>query len=274
MASGDSPANPLAPPRDRALLDQFRALHDTAETDAATTSLTQLCAAFAAVPYENLTKIVKYAHCRTPAAARRAPQEVLHDYEHYRAGGTCFSLTATLLHLVRALGYRADPILADRRYGADTHCALLVWMNDQPCLLDPGYLIVEPIPLLSPATTVTVNTRFNQLELVPSAVDRLELSTIHQGNRRYRLTFKIAPADGSAFLQAWNASFQWESMHYPVLSRVTESEQLYLRDTHLQKRTSTTVEREVVAAHELAARIVQVFGVRHDVVQAALDVLL
>ena len=190
-----------------------------------------------------MTKIIKHAEYRAPAASRRTPREVLHGF-HRGAGGTCFSLTATLLHLVRAMGFDAEPILADRRYGADTHCALIVWMDEHPYLLDPGYLIVEPIPLCQAATGLVVPTRFNQLELIPGENGRLELHTTEQGNRRYRLTFKTNPADDQAFLQAWDASFDWEGMHYPVLTRVTEHQQRYLRGTHLQTRTLTEVQRE------------------------------
>ena len=46
---------------------------------------------------------------------------------------------------------RAEPILADRRYGDDTHSALVVWHEGKPHLLDPGYLIVRPLPLPSAA---------------------------------------------------------------------------------------------------------------------------
>src|SRR5262249_12827325 len=79
--------------------------------------------------------------------ARRGPDEVLADHAAFGTGGTCFSLTATMLHLVRALGFEAEPILADRRYGADTHCAMLVWLDAVPHLLDPGYLIVRPLAI-------------------------------------------------------------------------------------------------------------------------------
>ena len=48
-----------------------------------------------------------------------SPAEVLADHEQCGAGGTCFSLTAAFLHLVRSLGWKAEPLLADRRYGCD-----------------------------------------------------------------------------------------------------------------------------------------------------------
>jgi arylamine N-acetyltransferase len=273
MAAGDLFGNPLARPRDGELLDQFCAMRELGGEMDLRARLAALARAFAAVPYENLTKIVKHAQSCGPAASRRTPAEVLRDFQRFGAGGTCFSLTATLLHLARAMGCEAEPILADRRYGADTHCALIVWLDNQPSLLDPGYLIVEPIPLGQAATRLVVPTRFNQLELIPGADHRLELYTVEQGNRRHRLTFKTNPADDQSFLQAWDASFGWEGMRYPVLTRVTEHQQRYLRGTHLQIKTRTQVQREEIPESQLVSRIVQEFGVSQEIVRQALAAL-
>ncbi|SVE50279.1 uncharacterized protein METZ01_LOCUS503133, partial [marine metagenome] len=157
--------NPLAAPgQDSAALGDF-ARHFRLQREAPQTLLVEnVAAAFASLPYENLTKILK--HDREGEVARRGPQEVISDHIRLGSGGTCFSLTAALLHVLRGLGLRAEPILADRHYGENTHCALLVWLNDQPHLLDPGYLVLKPLPL--PGTEdleQVVPTTFNELIL-------------------------------------------------------------------------------------------------------------
>ncbi len=235
--------------------------------------MAELVRAFAAVPYENLTKIIKWSECQVASAARRRPHEVLHDFLRWGAGGTCFSLTAALLHLVRTMGLAADPILADRRYGADTHCALIVWFEGQPHLLDPGYLIIDPIPLHFAGGHLVVATRFNQLELVRRTTDQLDLYTIQPGGRRHRLTFKTTPAESGPFLRAWDASFAWEMMNYPVLTRVTEHGQLYLRGRHLQTRLYDQTQQADILESEVVATIVRAFEIHADVVQRALEVL-
>ncbi len=82
------------------------------------------------------------------------------------SGGTCFSLTATLLALVRSLGLRAEPILADRPYGERTHSGLIVWIDDRAHLVDPGYLLTEPIPLEADLL-IEKPTSFNTVILTP-----------------------------------------------------------------------------------------------------------
>ena len=103
-------------------------------------------------------------------------------------------MTALLLHLVRAYGYEAQPVLADRTYGPDTHCAVLVTIDGRKHLLDPGYLIVRPVPL-EDGGIKEIKTSFNEIILKPEAGDRLALSTRRRGSEVYRLSFKLPGAD-------------------------------------------------------------------------------
>ena len=227
-----------------------------------------IATAFSSIPYENLTKILKQDH-EGAQAARRCPEEVIKDHIRLGSGGTCFSLTAALLHILRALGLRAEPILADRHYGNNTHCALLVWLNERPHLLDPGYLILRPLPLPEgEETSRIVPTCFNEL-LLKHREDgsRIELHTSQQGSVSHRLTFKAEPAEDSDFLDAWDASFGWDMMRYPLLTRVRGGEQLYLQGSRFQRRSRETVERaELSATPEIAS----VFGIEEGLIARAL----
>ena len=263
----------LARPQDRelltAFLQRFRLPADQPPLDL----LRAVAAAFTQLPDENLTKIIKQDQEQAAVRARRLPAEVLADHVRFGAGGTCFSLTATLLHLVRALGWEAEPLLADRRYGENTHCALLVWIDGRPHLLDPGYLILNPIPLDTGSTTQIV-TEFNELLLTPSADGRrLDLATLSQGQQKHRLTFKTSPADPGEFLHAWDASFDWDMMRYPVLTRVCAGQQLYLQGGRLQTRDRQSVRRENVSAAQLVARIAERFGLAPEIAARALAIL-
>ncbi len=150
---------------------------------------------------------------------------------------------------------------------------MIVWLDSVPHLLDPGYLIVDPIPLHITSTGLIVPTRFNQLQLLPANPDRLELHTIDSQQKRYRLTFKTSPVDSGQFQKAWDASFDWEMMHYPLVTKATESHQLYLRGGHLQRRSQQQVHREEVPDMELAERIVREFNMDGTVIKKALEIL-
>ncbi len=266
-------AHPLVAPTDSQWLDQFCSHFCLPRTGDLVSTVESLATAFSRLPYENLTKIIKRAATPNVIDARRTPGEVLTDHFRRRTGGTCLSLTATLLHLVRSLGVPAEPILADRRYGANTHCALIAWIESIPHLLDPGYLIVRPIPLNFTGTQ-RIATPFNELELTPlPGSDRVELRTIVQGRSTYRLTFKTSPADVEDFLHAWDQSFDWEMMSYPVLTAIRNGSQLYLQGNRFQVRASQEVTRIEISDEQLASRIVQEFGVDSTVVGRALQIL-
>jgi arylamine N-acetyltransferase len=265
--------NPLAVPESAELLELFRSGCRLTSESEPVVALRQVATAFSRLPYENLTKIIKQHARGAGESPRRPPSEVLTDHFQYGAGGTCFSLTATLLHLVRCLGWRVEPILADRRYGANTHCALLVWIDDRPHLLDPGYLIVTPLPI-GGKDERRIHTEFNQLLLTPKAGgERLDLRTVDHTGERYRLTFKTSPVDASEFLQAWDDSFSWDMMQYPLLTCTRGGRQLYLRGTTLQERDLNSVNRSNVARDEIINQINLAFGVAPSISRRALELL-
>jgi arylamine N-acetyltransferase len=228
--------------------------------------------AFAGLPYENITKIVKLAECGDPEKSRRYPEEVIKDHIRWGAGGTCFSLTSALRHLVRSLGWKAEYVLADRRYGPDTHCALLVWIDGVCHLLDPGFLMVDPIPVSD--AEQQIETGFNRLILAPEdGKDRISLSTVGQGSKAYRLTYKTSPVDEREFLKAWDASFGWDMMQYPLLTRTAASGQIYLRGAKLRISTADSIERQEISGDELIPRIAKEFRIHPAVVARAFSVL-
>jgi arylamine N-acetyltransferase len=266
--------HPLLPPeRESPLLAQFLRSHRIHVTKPPVELLAEVAQAFSRLPFENLTKIIKDAEAGRVEEARRTPAEVLADHHALGAGGTCFALTATMLYLVRALGFTAEPILADRRYGADTHSALLVWLDGKPHLLDPGYLIVRPLPI--PATgAIRVPTPFNELILTAKEGGaRIELQTLQNKQSTYRLTFKATPVDAGEFLRAWDTSFDADMMRYPVLSRVVGDKQYYLQKKHLLVRGKTETEQAEVTPDRLVAEIAARFQIAPAVVAKALAIL-
>jgi arylamine N-acetyltransferase len=229
--------------------------------------------AFACLPYENITKIIKREEFGSPEKARRYPEEVIHDHIAWGAGGTCFSLTSALMHLVRGLGWEAEYIMADRRYGLDTHCALLVWIDGVPHLLDPGYLIIDPIPLHAESER-QIKTSFNSLVLTPEAnPNKIALSTVQRGKKTYRLTYKTSPINAGEFYKAWDASFGWEMMRYPLLTRTVNSKQIYLQGARLQISDDASIERREIAMDELIAKIAAEFRIHPSVVARAVSIL-
>jgi arylamine N-acetyltransferase len=235
--------------------------------------LDDVVAAFSLLPYENITKIIKHAAHGNPEKARRYPEEVIGSHFRWGTGGTCFSLTSALLNLVRSLGWNAEYILADRQYGQNTHCALMIEIDNAPHLLDPGFLITEPIPMAFKEERELIGGP-NKLILAPDLEkQKLSLSTERRGIKKYRLTYKISPVDAGEFQKAWDASFCWEMMHYPLLVRTVDSQQKYLRGTRIQISNNDSVNRRKIRMDELIAGISEEFCIHPSVVAQAISIL-
>lgn len=237
------------------------------------TVVEQTARAFSMVPYENLTKIIKTDALVNHQSALRFPDEVLSDHLRWGTGGTCFSLTAAIIAVYGALGIEAQPLLADRHYGTDTHCGLVVMHENATLLIDPGYLFFVPTPLPE-ITTVAVALGYTTIELCPiDGGRRVELVTIVKGSRKLRLTYKRAPVDPETFVKAWEASFAWEMMTYPVLTRCTAGEHLYMQGASVALRTAQKTTRSKLDPSEQMVFIGSTMGISREVITKAWGVL-
>jgi arylamine N-acetyltransferase len=250
------------------VLAEFLARHNISRELPTKQLLNQVATAFSRLPYENLSKIVRAHQTEDQEQSRRLPSEVLQDYYTLGAGGTCFSLTWTLLQLLQQLGLRVEPILADRRYGPNTHSALLVWLEGQPHLLDPGYLLVDPIPLQK--QHLIIPTSFQQVHLETNK-QQVQLLTEYEAKKTYRLTYKLDPVDTSQFLKAWDESFQFEMMQYPVLSRIVEGRQYYLQKQRLMIRGNEGTVHHEIKSEEMPKTIQRYFQIDPTLASEALS---
>ena len=258
---------------DTELLDRFLKTYSITRDNEPLTVIKQCAKAFSGIPYENLTKIIKSDQVLSANSALRLPGEVLADHLKWGTGGTCFSLTAALIAVFNALGFNAQPLLADRRYGPDTHCGLAVIYREQMLLIDPGYLLFIPTPMPSIATSV-MDLGHTTVELCPlDRGDLIELSTVVRGNRKTRLTYKRSPVDAATFKRAWTDSFTWEMMTYPVLTRCISGQHLYLQGASATVRTHERTDRSKLELSEQMAFITLNMGVAREVVLRAWGVI-
>jgi arylamine N-acetyltransferase len=241
-------------------------------------NLSVVLAAFSRIPYENLTKIIGVSEANR-AIVKHTPEQVIEGFISRGTGGTCFPLTLALLRLIRALGFEAFPIIADRRYGTDTHCALICCLESVSWhLIDPGYLITNPCKLPSSGTS-RYTLPITSLELRALApTDRVELyTTIGSSSAsnplKYRLTYKTTPVDEETFHTAWDRSFDWEMMTYPIISSVIGDTQVYVQKNNLIVRSSTQSTKVTLDEGTLIREVGVKLGLAEEVVRQALTYL-
>ncbi len=198
--------------------------------------------AFSTLPYENISKVLKTTRGEGPEDWRRLPSEVIRDHLRHGLGGTCFSLSNYLARIVNSLGFETRFVLADTPGGKNHHCALLTRQGNETYLIDPGYLICEPIQL--PDNSVEIATSRGTLRLERNHENgRFLLSSPGETERKIRYELHAAPATEAAFRNAWDDSFEWPGMRQLVITRHTQDGQLYLHNRHFRRIRTEGVEK-------------------------------
>ncbi len=234
--------------------------------------LRQVCEAFSFIPFENLTKIIKSNITVTVEQKKRMPHEVIRDFLVHGTGGTCFSLNAAFISFLRAYGFDAGPVLCDRKYGVNTHCAVILHSAHGDRIVDPGYLMYQPAALPT-GVSVRYENGFNDLELVPQTGNRVDLFTIMENRRTYRLSYKLDRVDDSTFFKSWEESFTFDMMRYPVLTFYRCDKHHYLQGNVLRVRSRNGTEKKVLTPDELQWFVVHSTGIHNNIFTQAFSVV-
>jgi arylamine N-acetyltransferase len=227
---------------------------------------------YARIPYENISKIIKVAGDDDPEAKLRLPLEVMKDHAAHRLGGTCFSLTYFLEQILLASGYCCHKAMAHMQAGENIHCVMVVEVSRDRYLVDPGYLLWEPL-LLSAENPQTCQTPRGLVELVYEAAgDVFHLFTLDARGRKWRYLFADRPVSDQRFREHWIASFSRPTMHHILLNQLTEKGQLYIRGNHL-RLTSLFKETKGSIRQDYHHQIQRCFGIDPGLVEEALSIL-
>ncbi len=233
--------------------------------------LKDLAKAFSNLPYENVTKILKGARESSSQDKLRGTEEVLEDHLRWNTGGTCFSLCNALQQILRRCGFDSSLAMADMHYGANIHCAIIVTLQEGRYLLDPGYLLYDPMPL--PRVQSTHKTRMNTVVLQNEGDENYSLFTQEQGIQRWRYRLRTRPVSQAEFQKHWIRSFSLNSMEHVMLTRLDEAGRLYYRKDRLEmvfpdRRSS---QRISIADSEILS---EMFGLPSDLIRQAQKALI
>jgi arylamine N-acetyltransferase len=235
-----------------------------------------------ALPYENLSKIAAHASGGNLEATLGLAEGWLERNRETGAGGTCFSLTWWLARRLQAAGIGYALLMGDKGREKNIHCGLRLDWDGRAYLLDPGYLIFEPLPL--PAAGLSVDAW-----IPPNAVrleDRPEAAVwrLYSGPRgadrrgggdlKFRFDFRRQAVGEAEFFAHWEASYRLPMMRYPVLNRVRDGAQYYLQKRSLLVRTAEGSVMRKLGREELFAALGSTFGIPEALARDAMDVVL
>lgn len=232
--------------------------------------LERLCRLFARFPYENVTKIIRRGTDLTTDPRFRGPQEVADGFLQSGAGGTCFSLTNLFLQVLADCGYHAVPFLAHMGRRENVHCGLIVGLiGGGRALVDPGYLVDRPLPLVpGRGEHRTGSARI----LLEGDGEQFRLSTLTAGVWKERYRFANRSPGKELFLKAWHESFTGPGMNQLCLTRGTDGGYVYLHGRHLRRVTGDDKQVRKLGRGDSAA-VAEPFGIDPLLVDQALEVL-
>lgn len=232
--------------------------------------LTKLARAFGRLPYENFTKIIRSEEVEDPKERPRMPDLVLSEHVDLGAGGTCFSLTHFFRTVLEFAGFVAEPVMCDRSYGPNTHCAIIVPLGQERFLVDPGYLMDEPLAVPREGESVQrgdVSTiRLRRLGLT----SQLLLITERKGRVRIRYRLRDAPVGDDLFRELWIDSFGWAMMRHLTASKRIGEGLLFMRDGMLRLVNGTRKSQDRIG-NGFSNEIERAFGIDGRIVSVAED---
>jgi hypothetical protein len=274
-----------------------------------------LCNQVSNITYENLTKIIRLEQTGSATGARKLDDSDQNDIDSWMGGGTCFSMTWHMYQALTDMGFKPRLVMGHKRKERNIHCALI--LPDPDCgavtpqavipdsmspriysgagsplsslvsslssnsyLLDPGYLIFDPLLMPLPQPFGAGEAFFplspNCVRLVRPTLESMELWTGGAGApMKLRFEYPVEGVSVDEFKHHWNESFYREMMTYPVLNRLDREKgvQYYYQKGNLVVRNATGSKMTKIEPADRVQTLSDIFKLSPDIIEKALNIL-
>lgn len=241
-----------------------------------TSLLNRLCRAFSeAVPFENVTKFLQRDRI---GAIPRLPEQLLSDHLQDGTGGTCYALCYALRDLLTRHGFSTELCFGHVgprpvSYFKPNHAAVLVALDAQRYIVDPGMMFRVPVRLPEPGegrvdiAAREASLRLSRPKVVAGGPDMVHLELNGAEGFRHGLSLELSTTGDAYFMRTWKQSFDPIAPHEALfLNRFVRSKLWTLENRVFQVRGPEGVESSRwVGAVEAA----YLFGLPRAQVEAA-----
>ena len=272
-----------------------------------------LCNQISNITYENLTKIIRLEQTGSATGARKLDDSDQNDIDSWMGGGTCFSMTWHMYQALTDMGFKPRLVMGHKRKERNIHCALILpdpddsvvtpgqlfstnvtptsvpgsplsslvsSLSSNSYLLDPGYLIFDPLQMPLPQPFGTGEAFFplspNCVRLVRPTLESMELWTGGAGApMKLRFEYPVEGVSVEEFKHHWNESFYREMMTYPVLNRLDREKgiQYYYQKGNLVVRSSTGSKMTKIEPADRVQTLSDIFKLSPSIIEQALQIL-
>ncbi|SHM13833.1 hypothetical protein SAMN05720467_0714 [Fibrobacter sp. UWB7] len=153
-------------------------------------------------------------------------------------------------------------------------------LSSNSYLLDPGYLIFDPLQMPLPQPFGIGEAFFplspNCVRLVRPTLESMELWTGGAGApMKLRFEYPVEGVSVEEFKHHWNESFYREMMTYPVLNRLDREKgiQYYYQKGNLVVRSSTGSQMKRIEPADRVQTLSDIFKLSPSVIEQALQIL-
>jgi len=153
-------------------------------------------------------------------------------------------------------------------------------LSSNSYLLDPGYLIFDPLQMPLPQPFGTGEAFFplspNCVRLVRPTLESMELWTGGAGApMKLRFEYPVEGVSVEEFKHHWNESFYREMMTYPVLNRLDREKgiQYYYQKGNLVVRSSTGSQMKRIEPADRVQTLSDIFKLSPSIIEQALLIL-
>ena len=158
--------------------------------------------------------------------------------------------------------------------------SLVSRLSSNSYLLDPGYLIFDPLQMPLPQPFDTGEAFFplspNCVRLVRPTLESMELWTGGAGApMKLRFEYPVEGVSVEEFKHHWNESFYREMMTYPVLNRLDREKgiQYYYQKGNLVVRSSTGSQMKRIEPADRVQTLSDIFKLSPSIIEQALQIL-
>ncbi len=209
---------------------------------------------FSRLPYENISKILKKGQSGTDLRLR-LPDELTHDHYAWHLGGTCFSLTYFLCGIYTILGYEVSPLVCSLNWGENNHSAVVVQLAGRRYLVDPGYMIFKPLPLMKENVQALLSAETGLSLRFDRNTERYSLFTFRKGQFVRRYQFEDKPTSWDSFATHWQNSFELPGMEALTLTRIEGNEMLFIQGDFIKITAPEQIQKN--RDHNLAEKLIR-----------------
>jgi hypothetical protein len=170
-------------------------------------------------------------------------------------------------------GIAARPVMADMQHGPSIHCAALAELpGGRIFLLDPGYLVPEPVRLVPGRETVVSCGAETMVYRPVEDTGSWDMFTLNGDGSTWRYRIRTGRVTDSEFMKHWMDSFDAPGMNSLHISRRDADTRFYAHNANL-RITGEGSKRNEKLGDGYALRVNEVFGISHRVAREAWDEL-